>query len=268
MSDIQGVFAICGQDLLLPAEASIGPLGLDAAEGIAGQAGRRDFEWEGGRYRALSLGEAEAAALEAGAPGRGWRRVPIRQALGELEPAAAKPLMRGVALLRWLETARHCGACGALLEDCPPEGEEPGGRRCAACGRVFFPRISPAVILLITKGGKALLAHNARFPAGRFGLIAGFVEAGETVEEAARREAREEAGIELGELRYVRSQPWPFPDSLMLAFRADWRSGEARPDGREIEELRWCGPRELPSIPPSGSIARALIDEFVADRRD
>ncbi|HRZ64543.1 MAG TPA: NAD(+) diphosphatase [Spirochaetia bacterium] len=250
--------AFSGQDILLPGAGAPGLL-----EGGPAAALSRDFAWEGRSYRAFLFGEAEAAALEAG----GASRLPVRQALAELGQEEARPLLRGLALLRWLETARHCGACGGLLEDCPPEGEEPGGRRCPACGRVFFPRISPAVILLITKGGKILLAHNARFPAGRFGLIAGFVEAGETLEETAIREAREEAGIEIGGLRYLRSQPWPFPDSLMFAFRAEWRSGEARPDGREIEELRWCGPDELPTIPPSGSIARALIDEFEAEAR-
>ena len=112
-----------------------------------------------------------------------------------------------------------------------------------------------------------MLAHNARFPAGRFGLIAGYVEAGETIEEAAIREAREEAGIGIGDLRYVKSQSWPFPDSLMIAFTAEWESGEARPDGVEIAELRWCGPDELPDIPPPGSVARFLIDRFVREER-
>ena len=199
--------------------------------------------------------------------GQGFRRIPVRQAIGELPARTARPVLRGLALLRWLETARHCGACGALLEDCPPEGTEPGGRLCPACGRVFFPRISPAVIVLVRKGGRALLAHNASFPAGRFGLIAGFVEAGETIEETVAREVHEEAGIDVAELRYRRSQSWPFPDSLMLAFTAEWAGGEARPDGREIVELRWCGPDELPDIPPPGSVARGLIDEFVACSR-
>jgi NAD+ diphosphatase len=92
----------------------------------------------------------------------------------------------------------------------------------------------------------------------------GFVDPGETLEEAAVREAREEAGIEIGNLRYAKSQPWPFPDSLMVAFTADWESGEARPDGTEITELRWCLPSELPEIPPKGSVARFLIDGFAA----
>jgi NAD+ diphosphatase len=120
--------------------------------------------------------------------------------------------------------------------------------------------------VLVQKEGRILLAHNARFPAGRFGLIAGYAEAGESLEEAAVREVREEAGIEIQDLRYVKSQSWPFPDSLMIAFTAEWKSGEARPDGVEIEELRWCGPDDLPDIPPPGSVARYLIDRFVQDK--
>jgi NAD+ diphosphatase len=175
------------------------------------------------------------------------------------------PALRGMALLRWLETARFCGACGSPLEDKEGGGDDAGGRACTACGRLHFPRISPAVIVLIRKGKRALLAHNARFRSGFFGLIAGFVEAGETLEEAAAREAREEAGVEIRDLRYVKSQPWPFPDSLMVAFNAEWASGEARPDGVEIGELRWCLPSELPEIPPKGSVARYLLDEFARE---
>jgi NAD+ diphosphatase len=198
----------------------------------------------------------------------------LRQALSVYDAAAMAGALRGAALLNWLVVARRCGACGGELADQAPavgaagsDAGDEGGRACSSCGRVFFPRISPAVIVLVERAGKILLAHNARFPAGRFGLIAGYVEAGETFEEAAARETREEAGIAIGGLRYVKSQSWPFPDSLMIAFTARWESGEARPDGREIEELRWCGPDELPDIPPPGSVARFLIDRFVREER-
>jgi NAD+ diphosphatase len=198
----------------------------------------------------------------------GLKRIAVRFSLAECDERSVKGAIRGLALLRALEVSRFCGACGFPLADKAGMGaegreEDSGGRFCAACGRVYFPRISPAVIVLIRKGPRALLAHNARFPAGRFGLIAGFAEAGETLEEAAIRESREEAGIEIGNLRYSASQSWPFPDSLMVAFNAEWASGEAKPDGFEITELRWCLPAELPEIPPKGSVARRLIDEFV-----
>jgi NADH pyrophosphatase NudC (nudix superfamily) len=273
-------FLFSGQDILVPALAGLahaergldpalhpGPdLGAAAALYADSCLGRRDFELDGERCSALMLDEATAvAAVEAPLDGLRLRRIAIREALAEFPAVSMRPALRGIALLRWLETARFCGACGSPLEDKDGGSEDAGGRSCTACGRVHFPRISPAVILLIRKGRQALLAHNARFRSGFFGLIAGFVEAGETLEEAAVREAHEEAGIEIGSLRYVKSQPWPFPDSLMVAFMADWVSGEATPDGVEIGELRWCLPSELPNIPPKGSVARYLLDEFARE---
>jgi len=257
--------AFLGSELLVR-EGAEGPA-LDGAslEGLARTA-RRDFDWEGLTWSALALDPAAGEEARA----RGLGTLPVRQALALWPEAALRPLFKGLALLNWLEGARHCGACGTLLVDAAardPEGEvaAAGGRTCPSCGRPHFPRISPAVIVLVRKEGKALLARNARMPpGGRFGLLAGFVEVGETLEEAAVREVREEAAIEIGNLRYRKSQPWPFPDSLMLAYTADWVSGEARPDGAEIAELRWCGPEELPEIPPPGSVARALIDAFAA----
>lgn len=219
-------------------------------------------------------GGCEARSWAPGAvapPGSAW--MPVRGLLGALPPDESGAVLRALSLFAWRPTARFCGRCGAALVDCGLEtaheaaadsGDE-GARRCPACGLLVFPRISPAVIVLVTRGREALLARNARFPGGRFGLIAGFVEAGESLEETARRELREEAGVEVGEFAYRGSQPWPFPDSLMVAFTAPWLSGEPRPDGREIVELRFCGPDSLPPIPPPGSIARRLIDGFLAE---
>ena len=255
-----------GQEILLPARAGE-TMAAPPEELLAGAVGRRYFEEGGSPYAAFMLDEAGADAGVA----LGLRRMTLREALAERPPEEMRPALRGMALLRWLETAKFCGACGAPLADCAPGQEKTGeacadyGRVCASCGRVHFPRISPAVIVLIRKGRRALLAHNNRFRPGSFGLIAGFVEAGETLEEAAVREAREEAGIEIGDLRYMKSQPWPFPDSLMVAFTAEWLSGEARPDGVEIGELRWCLPSELPQVPPKGSVARYLLDEFARE---
>jgi NAD+ diphosphatase len=263
------IFLFAGQDIYLPAGDSAGAAlaGPGVPERLASglaQRGRRDYGSGHARFAALSLddgGAAEAAA-------RGLIRVPLRQAIGLFADDLMRPALKGLALLNWLEGARFCGSCGSPLEDVPETDEEQGSRRCPACGRPHFPRISPAAIVLVRRRGErgpeALLARNARFPPGRFGLLAGFVEAGETLEETAVREVREEAGIEITGLRYSRSQPWPFPDSLMIAFTADWAGGEARPDGREIAELRWCLPGDLPGIPPPGSVARALIDDFAA----
>ncbi len=265
-------YLFAGADILVPSAPGSPPcVAGPLPEGLAFSAlGLREFESDGEACAGLMLDETGAAraALELA-----LRRIPVRFSLSEYDEASVRGALRALALLRALEVSRFCGACGSPLADKAAKGaegrgeegdEDAGGRSCAACGRVFFPRISPAVIVLIRKGPRALLAHNARFPAGRFGLIAGFVEAGETLEEAAIRESREEAGIEIGSLRYAKSQSWPFPDSLMVAFTAEWVSGEARPDGREITELRWCLPSELPEIPPKGSVARYLIEEFAS----
>ncbi len=253
-----------GQDILVQAEAGSLSEAPPEADGEA-LVGRSDFDLDGTRYAAFMLDEGGARSALA----RGLRRMTLREALAEQSPERMRPALRGMALLRSAETARFCGACGAPLRDSEAGGGEAGySRVCVDCGRIHFPKISPAVILLIRKGDRALLAHNARFKAGFFGLIAGFVEAGETLEEAAIREAREEAGIEIADLRYVKSQPWPFPDSLMVAFNAEWASGEARPDGVEIGELRWCLPSELPNVPPKGSVARYLIDQFAARAKE
>ena len=254
------LYIFAGQDILLPPGTAgtagarqRGPAHRPGALALPSGALRRDFDWEGRPCAALSLDEAQAAGI-------GLERVPLRQTLGMFEDAALRPAIKAAALVNWLSGAIHCGSCGGLLVD---DDHESSGRRCTVCGRLHFPRISPAVIVLIRRGEEALFARNARFPGQRFGLVAGFVDPGESIEETVVREVREETGIEIADLRYLRSQSWPFPDSLMLAFTAAWASGEARPDGKEIVELRWCRPDGLPSIPPPGSVARWLVDEFV-----
>lgn len=136
---------------------------------------------------------------------------------------------------------------------------------CSRCGFHQYPRINPCIIVLITKGESALLAQGARFPDGLFSCLAGFIEAGESAEQAVRREVREEVGLELGALRYHGSQPWPFPHSLMLGFRAEWQAGELCPDREEIVAADWFGRESLPRLPTSGSIARELIDAWLGE---
>jgi NAD+ diphosphatase len=256
------LFIFSGQDILLPASSNddgankIGmpSLGLPAASlDISKVELRRDFVWEGRPCAALSLDEDTALRI-------GLVRIPLRQAMGMFDAEAIRPALKAMALVNWMAGALRCGACGAPLVD---DDHESSGRRCTVCGRIHFPRISPAIIVLIRKGDAALFARNARFPGNRFGLVAGFVDPGESLEETVVREVREETSIEIADIRYLRSQPWPFPDSLMLAFTANWASGEAKPDGKEIVELRWCQADDLPSIPPTGSVARWLVDEFV-----
>jgi NAD+ diphosphatase len=136
-------------------------------------------------------------------------------------------------------------------------------RRCPRCKVALYPRLSPAIIVLVERGETALLGRNARFPGVMYSTLAGFVEAGETLEEAVAREVREESGIEVRDVRYYGSQPWPFPDSLMIGFTAQYASGEITPDPAEISDAGWFAADALPPVPPRLSIARQLIDAWV-----
>jgi NAD+ diphosphatase len=167
---------------------------------------------------------------------------------------------RALAIAEWDVTHRFCGRCATPTELVPGERS----RRCPACRTPFYPRISPAVIVLITRGDTMLLARSTNFPEPFFSTLAGFVEPGESLEQAVAREVKEEVGVELKELRYFGSQPWPFGRSLMVGFTAEYAGGEVRVDGKEIAEARWFTPDALPRIPPPVSIARNLIDAFIA----
>jgi NAD+ diphosphatase len=167
---------------------------------------------------------------------------------------------RAVQLVDWARTHRYCGRCATPTERSPGER----AMKCPACGLVAFPRLAPAIIVLIEReDGRALLARNVRFPGSMYSCLAGFVEPGETLEEAVRREVREEVGVELGEVRYWDSQPWPFPHSLMLGFLAQYDSGEIVCAPDEIADARWFEREEIPAIPPGISIARRLIDQWL-----
>jgi NAD+ diphosphatase len=166
---------------------------------------------------------------------------------------------RAVQLVEWERTHRYCGRCATPTEEAAGER----ARRCPACGLLAFPRLAPAVITLIERGDEALLARGRAFPVPMYSCIAGFVEPGETMEEAVHREVREEVGVELADVRYIASQPWPFPHSLMIGFEATWASGDIEVDGDEIIDAQWFRADDLPMIPPGMSIARTLIDRWV-----
>jgi NAD+ diphosphatase len=168
---------------------------------------------------------------------------------------------RAVQLIEWARCHRYCGRCATPTEESPGER----ARRCPRCGLLAFPRLAPAVITLVERDdGRALLARNARWTTGMYSCLAGFVEPGETLEEAVEREIHEEVGIDVDQLSYRRSQPWPFPHSLMLGFNARYAGGELECDGAEIAEARWFAPDDLPDLPGRISIARWLIDDWIA----
>jgi len=163
---------------------------------------------------------------------------------------------RATQLLDWQNNHQYCGKCGK------PTTKKNGelAMSCSACGLLFYPRIAPAVMVLVLRDDKVLLARSPNFTLGVFSALAGFVEAGETLEECAIREVREEVGIDITNLRYFRSQSWPFPNSLMVAFTADYVSGVITPDTSEIEVANWFLLSALPPLPNPMSIARQLID--------
>ena len=193
-------------------------------------------------------------------PGMAFRG--LRTLYGRLDETVYGIAGRATQVVAWDRDHRFCGRCATPTERVPTER----ARRCPACGLTVYPRLSPAVIVLIERGEEILLARGHRFPPGRFGIVAGFVETGESLEEAVRREVTEEVGLALAEVRYFGSQPWPFPHAVMIGFTAAWAGGEIRVDERELAEAGWFGVANLPTIPPQLSIARRLIDDWAARR--
>jgi len=198
----------------------------------------------------------------------GWRSVPVRYLLAGLSATATGKILRACHVARWRNDSRFCGRCGSKNIDVEGEAQ----RRCPKCGNNEFPRICPAVIIIITDSeNRILLAHNKKFASNVYSHISGFNEAGETLEETVVREIREEVKIEVKDIEYVKSQPWPFPYSLMVGYKANYLSGTVQPDGVEIEDARWFSKDNAgglydksdmfkPNLPREGSLSRYLIN--------
>lgn len=181
---------------------------------------------------------------------------PVRSLFASAGPEIFALAGRGTQMIDWQKNHRFCGHCGTPTFMKKSEF----GLECPACRLVAYPRISPAVMVLIERGDELMLARSPHFRPGVFSALAGFVEAGETLEQCAIREVREEVGLEIANLRYFTSQSWPFPNSLMVAFFADYAGGEITPDPSEIEAAGWFSRDALPQLPDHVSIARQLID--------
>ncbi|MGE3476452.1 MAG: NAD(+) diphosphatase [Rhodospirillaceae bacterium] len=189
----------------------------------------------------------------------------LREIWADTEQALASRLVYARAMAIWHQNHPHCSRCGAKTAST----ESGHSRTCGACGYRSFPRTDPAVIMLITQGDTCLLGRKAEWRPGQFSTIAGFVEPGESIEHAVRREAAEETGVVVGTVRYMASQPWPFPSSLMLGFRGEALSTQIRRDSDELEDCRWftkdevraaeSGPGTL-LLPHRSSISRWLIE--------
>ena len=165
---------------------------------------------------------------------------------------------RALQIVQWDVDHQFCSRCGTETTF----HDVDRAKECPSCGYTQYPRISPCVIGLVTRGSEVLLARSASFPEGMYSTLAGFVEPGETLEQAFAREVQEEVGVSIKNISYKSSQPWPFPHSLMVGFQAEFADGDIKVDGVEIQEADWFLIDQLPLIPPEGSIARHLIDQY------
>jgi NAD+ diphosphatase len=230
----------------VPLLAELEGLGMRPARrqflGAAG--GRCCFAWE------LDGGVSEPAGLEF---------ADLRGLWGLLPEEEFWLAGRAFQVVDWDRTHLFCGRCGAPMQAKSDER----AKLCPACGLLSYPRVAPAIIVAVVRGDTLLLARARRFPTAMYSVIAGFVDAGESLEECVHREVREEVGLAVRDLAYFASQPWPFPHSLMVAFTARHAGGEIRIDGREIVDAGWFRAGSLPRIPERISVARRLIDWFV-----
>lgn len=220
----------------------------------------------------LVLGEVDGVTLVAQEVGdesaHAGEWLSLRELLAELDHASLQAVMTARAGHRWAARSRYCGACGsanlALAADWSRQCSNP------SCQQRQFPRLDPAVIVLVSYGEHCLLGRSPTWPGHRYSTLAGFVEPGETLEQAVAREVHEEAGVSLAEIEYVASQPWPFPSSLMLGFQARAASEHIR-CGEELADVGWFSRRDIAqrqasgelSLPPAGAISRRLIDDWI-----
>lgn len=200
--------------------------------------------------------------LDADAP-PGMQFVDLRALFGRLPPALMDVALRAIQIVQWDRTHQFCGACGGPTQPHPRER----ARLCSDpdCGLLFYPRLAPAMIVAVERGPEILLARSPHFPPGIYSMLAGFVEPGESVEQAVHREVLEETGLRIRNLRYFGSQPWPFPHSLMLGFQAEYDGGELVPEPGEIEDAGFFHVDALPAtFPGRVSIAQWLLHDFLA----
>jgi NAD+ diphosphatase len=205
--------------------------------------------WRGKPLRVVRI--APAAAIP-----DGYRSFPFQGADLQLDNMLATIAGRAAQILHWERRSCFCSHCGKALKRITGGW----GKRCPSCGDEHFPHIHPCIIVLVRRGTELLLIRNAVWSPGRFSLIAGFLDFGESLEECVRREVREEAGIEIRNIRYVGSQCWPFPSQVMVGFVAEYDSGEVQPDGVEVVEAGWFSDENPPLSPSKRSIARWIIE--------
>ena len=244
--------AFVGNQLLLP-DGDAGALRPQPHATLAGQASAR-------HYLGTLAGPDCWALLLPAAPA-GWAPVPLRAAMLRFDAPLAGLASRAAQVLEWDRSHRFCGVCGTPTELLPGER----ARVCPACRHSAYPRLSPAMMALVWRPGELLLARSPHYAPGMYSALAGFVEAGESLEDCVHREVAEEVGLQVDSLHYYGSQSWPFPHSLMVAYTAQYAAGQIVPQADEIEDAQWFALDALPAIPPRFSIAGHLIrDTLVA----
>jgi len=214
-----------------------------------------------GRYAGQHCFSCEIAAEIPAPAGMSWAG--LRSLFGAVDDALFGVVGRAIQIVDWDRSHQFCGRCGTPTERKPVEL----ARQCPKCGQTHYPRIAPAVMALVRKRDQLLLARSPHFPPGMHSALAGFVEPGESLEQCLHREVREEVGVEVTNVQYFSSQPWPFPHSLMIAFNCDYAGGEIVPEPGEIEAAAWFDLDHLPVLPNRISIARRLIDATIAQMR-
>ena len=208
--------------------------------------------WQGKPLRAVRVGPGATLPIE-------FEALPFQGPDTRLDNTLATIAGRAAQIMHWERRSRFCSHCGSVLSRI----EASWGKHCQSCGDDHFPHIHPCIIVLVRRGDELLLIRNAAWNVGRFSLVAGFLDFGESLEECVQREVREEAGIEVANIRYVGSQCWPFPSQEMIGFLADYAGGEVRPDGVEVVEADWFHEAALP-LSPGGkrSISRWILDTY------
>jgi NAD+ diphosphatase len=186
----------------------------------------------------------------------------LRELFGRLDDQLHTVAGRAFQTLEWFRNHAFCGRCGAPTLEVPGER----ARACPRCGTQYYPRINPAVIMLVELDDRILLARNRQFRGPFYSCLAGFVEPGESLEEAVEREVWEEVGIAISDVNYFASQPWPFPSQLMIGFTARYRSGRLRLQDAELLDAGWFAADQLPELPGRFSLARRLIESFLSRR--
>lgn len=239
------ILAAAAEPPTLPTLADVIRLGIDGVRHYLGS------------YRGTDCVAIHVAGDSPELEGWAWRG--LRSLFLQLPDAELALAGRAFQISEWERSHRFCGRCGAMMRDKPGER----AKECPVCGYVAYPRISPAMMVLVTRGADLLLARANRFPGAMYSALAGFVEAGESIEDCIHREVREEVGIDVRDLRYFTSQAWPFPHSLMIAYTAEYAGGQMRPCDDEIADAQWFPVDALPQLPSPVSISRKLIDATV-----